>query len=65
MLHSLLQFSPKEMTDTIKEFFTLDEWDLIHSLVANNSEFCEDDEDDPLETYTSIENKIYKLFENK
>jgi len=56
---------PEEMTKTIKEFFTLDEWDLIHSLVANNSEFCEDDEHDPLETYTSIENKIYKLFENQ
>jgi hypothetical protein len=51
------------MTESIKEFFTSDEWDLIHSLVANNSEFCEDDEYDPLETYTSIENKIYKLFD--
>ena len=53
------------MTDTIKDFFTEDEWDLIHSLVHNNKEFCEDDEYDPIETYYSIENKIYKLFENK
>lgn len=54
------------MTDsTIKEFFTLDEWDLIHSLVHNNKQFCEDEEYDPVETYDSIENKIYKLFENK
>jgi hypothetical protein len=49
----------------VKEFFTLDEWDLIHSLISNNKEFCEDDEHDPLETYTSIENKIYKLFNSE
>lgn len=53
------------MTDTIKDFFTEDEWDLIHSLVHNNKEYCENDEYDPIETYDSIENKIYKLFENK
>ena len=53
------------MTDTIKDFFTEDEWDLIHSLVRNNKEYCENDEYDPIETYDSIENKIYKLFENK
>ena len=53
------------MTETIKEFFTLDEWDLIHSLISNNKQFCEDDEHDPLETYTSIENKIYKLFDSE
>lgn len=48
----------------IKEFFTLEEWDLIYHLVRNNSQFCEDTEDDPQETYTSVENKIYKLFDN-
>ena len=48
----------------VKEFFTLDEWDLIHSLVSNNKQFCENDEHDSLKTYTSIEDKIYKLFEN-
>lgn len=53
------------MTDTIKDFFTEDEWDLIHSLVSNNKQYCENDEHDPIETYDSIENKIYKLFENK
>ena len=52
-------------THDIKEFFTLDEWDLIHSLVTNNKQFCENEEWDPVETYDSIENKIYKLFENK
>lgn len=48
----------------IKEFFTNDEWDLIHSLVINNKEFCEDDEYDPRETYQSVEDKIYKLIED-
>ena len=52
-------------THEIKEFFSPDEWDLIYSLVTNNKEFCENDEWDPVETYVSIENKIYKLFENK
>lgn len=46
----------------IKEFFTLSEWDLIHSLVSNNREFCEDDEDDPVSDYDSVIDKIYKLF---
>ena len=47
---------------TIKEFFTLEEWDLIQSLVHNNREFCEDTEFDPLADYDNITNKIYKLF---
>jgi hypothetical protein len=29
----------------VKDFFTLSEWDLIYSLVANNKEFCEDTEE--------------------
>ena len=49
----------------VKDFFTLSEWDLIHSLVANHKEFCEDTEEDPVSDYQSIEDKIYKLFENK
>jgi hypothetical protein len=49
----------------VKNFFTLSEWDLIHSLVANNKEFCEDTEEDPVSDYQSIEDKIYKLFENR
>lgn len=51
-------------TQTIKEFFTDEEWDLIYSLVNNNKEFCEDDEYDPRETYDSIVSKIYKLHQN-
>ena len=50
------------MTQAIKDFFTEDEWDLIYALVRNTSQFCEDTEDDPQETYTSIESKIYNLF---
>jgi hypothetical protein len=48
--------------ETIKEFFTDSEWDLIHSLVSNNREFCEDDEFDPVSDYDSIIDKIYNLF---
>jgi hypothetical protein len=51
------------MSETIKEFFTLEEWDLIQSLVLDNRELCEDTEDDPLDDYDNIANKIYKLFE--
>jgi hypothetical protein len=50
------------MSETIKEFFTLEEWDLIQSLVLDNRELCEDTEDDPLDDYDNIANKIYKLF---
>ena len=51
------------MSETIKEFFTLEEWDLIQSLVHNNREFCENTDDDPIDDYDNITNKIYKLFE--
>ena len=49
------------MPDTIKEFFTEAEWDLIYSLVNNNREFCEDTEEDPAEDYDSIIAKIHNL----
>ena len=52
------------MTETIKEFFTDSEWDLIYNLIANNREFCEDDEQDPRTDYDSIVGKISKLFIN-
>lgn len=52
-------------TQTVKEFFTDKEWDLIYSLVHNNKSFCEDDEYDLRDTYDSIEDKIDKLFEDK
>ena len=48
--------------DIIKDFFTLEEWDLIQSLVSNNREFCENTDDDPIDDYDNITNKIYKLF---
>lgn len=50
-------------THEIKEFFSQDEWDLIHSLVHENKQLCDNEESN--QTYVSIENKIYKLFENK
>ena len=49
--------------DIIKDFFTLEEWDLIQSLVYNNREFCENTDDDPIDDYDNITNNIYKLFE--
>jgi hypothetical protein len=54
-----------QMTETIKEFFTDKEWDLIYNLVSNNSQFCEGDEYDPVEDYDSITGKIVKLFQTK
>jgi hypothetical protein len=57
-----VQGTPNYMTETIKEFFTSDEWDLIYNLVSNNRQFCEDDEYDPVETYVTVENKIHQLF---
>jgi len=51
------------MDQTIKDFFTDSEWDLIYHLVNNNSQFCEDTEDDPVEDYYSIVDKIKNLFE--
>ena len=50
------------MNQTMKDFFTDSEWDLIYSLVAGNREFCEDDEYDPVSDYNSILDKISKLF---
>jgi hypothetical protein len=50
------------MTETVKDFFTETEWDLIYSLVANNREFCEDTEDDPVDDYNNIMNKIHTLW---
>ena len=50
-------------TSYIKEFFTLSEWDLIVSLVDNNRQFCTNEEEDPVEDYDNIVNKIHKLFE--
>ena len=51
---------------SIKEFFTDSEWDLIFNLVSNNVQFCEDEEQDPVEDYYSIADKITNLFqENK
>ena len=51
------------LTDSnMKDFFTDSEWDLIYSLVANNREFCEDDESDPVSDYNSIMDKIHTLW---
>jgi hypothetical protein len=50
------------MSQTIKEFFTESEWDLIYSLVANNREFCEDDEHDPIDDYSNVMSKIHQLW---
>jgi hypothetical protein len=45
MLHSLLQFSPEEMTDTLKEYhFTDEQIDFLMRIVRNNAQF-EDGED--------------------
>lgn len=49
----------------VKEFFTTSEWDLIHSLLVNNREFCENDEFDPVSDYDSAIDKIYKLFSSE
>jgi len=48
----------------MKDFFTDSEWDLIYALVANNREFCEDDEHDPIETYNSVMDKIHTLWQD-
>ena len=53
------------MTDNIKEFFTDSEWDLIYNLVSNNVQFCDDEEQDPVEDYYSITDKIASLFQTK
>ena len=48
------------MTDTIKEFFTESEWDLIYNFIGNA---LDDDLFDPDEVY-SIRNKIHAIFED-
>jgi hypothetical protein len=50
--------------ETVKEFFTESEWDLIYSLVVNNREFCEDEDGDSYEDYTNVASKINNLFAN-
>jgi hypothetical protein len=54
-----------QMTETIKEFFTESEWDLIYNLVENNRQFCEDEDQDPVEDYDNIVSKIATLFQTK
>ena len=54
------------VTDTVKEFFTDSEWDLIYSLVEGNRQFCQvdefDPEFDPVSDYDSILSKMQTLF---
>jgi hypothetical protein len=52
------------MNQTMKDFFTDSEWDLIYALVSNNREFCEDDEADPRSDYDSIMDKIAMLWQD-
>jgi hypothetical protein len=53
-----------ETITSIKDFFTDSEWDLIYNLVENNRQFCEDEEQDPVEDYDNIITKIYNLHKN-
>jgi hypothetical protein len=46
----------------MKDFFTESEWDLIYALVQNNRQFCENEEQDPIEDYDNILTKISTLF---
>jgi hypothetical protein len=52
------------MTDaqTIKQFFTESEWNLIYDLICSNSEWKEDEE---CKDHDSIIGKIHKLHNNK
>lgn len=50
------------MTETIKEFFTDSEWDLIYDLLESNYQF--DDSEDYAEDYVTAIAKIRKLFED-
>lgn len=52
----------KTMTDTIKEFFTDSEWNLIYDLLNSNSQFDEDEE--YAEDYVTALKKIHSLFED-
>ena len=48
----------------IKQFFTESEWDLIYNLVANEVQFCADEEEDLVTDYYSVTRKIVELFNN-
>jgi hypothetical protein len=48
------------MPDTIKEFFTDEEWDMIYNLIGHG---LDDDEENSDNVYF-IRNKIHSLFEN-
>ena len=48
------------MTDTIKEFFTEDQWDLIYNFIGNA---LDDDLFDSEDVY-AIRNKIHAIFED-
>ena len=52
-----------ETINSIKDFFTDSEWDLIYSLVDGNRQFC-NDEENPSDDYDSIITKIYQLHED-
>jgi hypothetical protein len=45
-------------TDTIKEFFTEDEWDMIYNFIGNALDV---DDYDPEQVYT-IRSKIHNLY---
>jgi hypothetical protein len=45
-------------TDTIKEFFTETEWDMIYNFIGNA---LDNDDYDPEQVYT-IRSKIHNLF---
>lgn len=53
-----------ETITSIKDFFTDSEWDLIYNLVENNRQFCEDEEQDPVEDYDNIITKIHSLYKD-
>ena len=49
------------MTQSIKEFFTDSEWDLIYDLLESNYQF--DDSEEYAEDYVTSIAKIRKLFD--
>jgi len=55
MLHSLLQFSPEEMTDTLKAFyFTDDQIDFLHQIVRDNAQYEEDEMREWMEDFANL-----------
>ena len=46
--------------ETIKDFFTESEWDLIYGLLHSNRQF--DDNEEYAEDYSTALNKIHSLF---